>query len=263
MFSGHFYNRRVVKATAVFGSLFNEIRIVQRDGSGSWNQMRVPLSYGPKRKFLERIAQMEDGEDAERRLAIKLPRMSFEMTNFAYDPNRQLPKTNHYKRASTDPERMGKFYVGTPYILSWQLAVYGKRQDDCLQVVEQILPYFNPEYSINIKPYDGIDSISDDVMITLTGVNISDDYEGAMEDRRAIVYTLDFDMKVNFYGPKPESGSEDKIIRKVKTALRHYEARTSGNDSDGFIEGLLVEPDPINVSPDSDFSLLFTVYDSA
>lgn len=259
----HFYNRRVVKATAVFGALFDNIYIVQKDGSGAWNQIKVPFSYGPKRKFLERIAQMDNGEESERRLAIKLPRISFEMTGMNYDPSRQLPKRNNYKRSTDDPNRMGQYFVGTPYVISWQVNVYGKRQDDCLQVVEQILPYFNPEYNVSMKPYDGIDDISEDMPITLTGVSTNDDYEGDMAARRTIIYTLDFDMKLNFFGPKPTPGEETKIIRKVNTVIRNYDYINSSSDSDGFMKRIVVEPNPLDVSPDSDFSLIFTVYDSA
>lgn len=259
----HFYNRRVVKATAVFGALFDEIYIVQKDGSGAWNQIKVPFSYGPKRKFLERIAQMDLGEEGERRLAIKLPRISFEMTGMNYDPSRQLPKRNSYKRSASDPDRMSKYHVGTPYTISWQVSIYGKRQDDCLQILEQILPYFNPEYNISMKPYDGVDDISEDMPITLVNISPSDDYEGEMANRRTIVYTLDFEMKLNFYGPKPRDGEEDKIIRKVNTVIRNYDYLNSQRDSDGFISRVIVEPNPLDVSPDSDFSLIYTVYDSA
>lgn len=260
---GHFYNRRVVKATAVFGALFDNIYIVQKDSTGAWNQVKVPFSYGPKRKFLERIAQMDNGEESERRLAIKLPRISFEMVGLAYDPGRQLPKRNSYKRSTSDPERMARYFVSTPYVISWQVSVYGKRQDDCLQIIEQILPYFNPEYNVSMKPYDGVEDISEDMPITLTGVSNNDDYEGEMASRRTIVYTLDFDMKLNFYYPKPVPGQEDKIIRKVNNVLRNYDYINSTSDSDGFLSRIEVTPNPLDVSPDSDFSLIFTVFDSA
>lgn len=259
MFGSHFYNQRIRKSVAVFGALFDNLYVVRASGGTSFTQMKVPLSYGPKRKFLERIADMDDQEQQGRQFAIKLPRMSFEITNIAYDATRQLPKVNNFKRSVADTERSAKYYVGVPYIISFQLSVYAKSQDDALQVVEQIIPYFNPTYTVTVKPYDGVDDIKDDVPIQLVSVTFSDDYEGDMAARRTIVYILDFDMKVNFYGPAPEFG--DKIIREVN--MNMYLMDEGLQDSDVFAEAVRVTPNPLNVSPDSDYTFDVTILDSA
>jgi len=200
MFGDHFYHQRIRKAVAVFGSLFNDIKIVRKDASGNTlSQQKVPLAYAPKRDFLARIDAMANGEDAERQIALKLPRISFEILAMNYDPQRQMPKTNNCIQFPTNYDgTASRLYTPVPYIVSFQLNAYAKTQDDALQIVEQILPYFTPNYTLTIKPLNDFD-IKEDVPITLTGVTFSDDYEAPLENRRSIIYTLDFDMKISLY----------------------------------------------------------------
>jgi len=160
MFGSYFYHQRVRKAVAVFGSLFNNINVVRTDAAGDViSQVKVPLSYAPRRDFLARIDAMRDGEEAERQIAIKLPRMSFEITSMNYDATRQLPKMN---KCVTFPDglsdRAQEVYTPVPYTISFQLNVYAKAQDDALQIVEQILPYFTPQYTVTVKPLDNFDT---------------------------------------------------------------------------------------------------------
>jgi hypothetical protein len=202
---------------------------------------------------------MANGEDAERQLAIKLPRMSFEILGIAYDSSRQLPKTNNYKRSVDGQEGIQKrYYVSVPYTINFQLNIYARSQDDALQVVEQIIPYFNPQYTVSVKPYDGVQDISEDVPIILSSISFSDDYEGAMEQRRTIIYTLDFEMKIGFYGPKPTDDEAEKVIRKVSTNIYNMDAGWFG-DSDEFLEALVVTPNPIDANPGDEFTLTVDV----
>lgn len=235
MFGNHFYNERVRKSVAVFGALFNNLYVIRKSGDKVLNQSRVPLAYAPQRKFLERIQQMLDGESAERQVAVKLPRMSFEITNIAYDPARQLPKTNYFTKAGDTSDARNKFYTSVPYIISFELNIYAKQHDDALQVVEQIVPYFNPQYTISVKPISGYESIVDDVPLILNGVQFSDDFEGAVEARRTIIYTLQFDMKIAFYGPKP---SESAVITQVDVDL--FDMDVNSADSDEYLETVRV-----------------------
>ena len=200
MLGDHFYNQRIRKAVAVFGSLFNDIKSVRTDASGrSLSQQKVPLSYSPRRDFLARLDAMQDGEEAERQIAVKLPRMGFEIVAMAYDNIRQLPKMNNCITFPENYDGTGqKLYTPVPYTISFQLSIYAKTQDDSLQIVEQIMPFFTPHYTVTVKPLDGFD-IKEDTPITLTGIVFSDDYEASIENRRTIIYTLDFDMKVNLY----------------------------------------------------------------
>lgn len=249
MFGTYFYHQRIRKAVATFGAMFNDIYVLRKDsGGGIISTQKVPLSYGPRAKFLDRIREMPD-LTTDTKVAIKLPRMSFEITNVAYDPARQLPKLNSFQKGveGTILSR-NKIYNGVPYILSFQLSVYAKNQDDALQVVEQVLPYFNPQYTLSIKPLDDIDTLKEDVPVILTGVVLNDEYEGEMAaTRRTIIYTLDFDMHVYFHGPITASG----IIRTSITDVLNQGAGL--NDSDIPLERITVTPNPASASPDSDF----------
>lgn len=257
MLTGHFYHERIRKSVAVFGSLFNDIYIFRKTASGvGQGQMKVPLSYGPRSNFLTRIAEMANGEEAERQLAIRLPRMSFEMLGLNYDPIRKLPTNNSTIQALATPGSQTsrtKMFTAVPYNLLFQLNIYGKTQDDALQITEQILPYFNPQYTVRVKPIDDVPAIIDDVPVVLQGVTFSDDYEGSIEQRRTILYTLDFEMKVNFYGPV----AAKDIVTEVQTSL--FRMDTGLSDSDDQLSTLTTVATPSGVGPDSDFSLVTTI----
>ena len=260
MFGNWFYHKRVRTAVSLFGSLFNNLYILRQNSSGETiSQVKVPLSYAPKRNFLERIESMSKGEDAERRVAIKLPRMSFEITNMAYEPTRQLPKVNSISKAIENSYlTRQKLYTSTPYTITFQLNIYAKSQDDALQIVEQILPYFAPQYTVTVKPFTDIPTLTEDVPITLSGVTFSDDYEGALEQRRTIIYTLDFEMKISFHGPINDGAS---IIRDVRSNF--FIIGSGLADSDTYLKTLQIEPDPNTVTADSDYGFIETNLDSA
>lgn len=256
MFGSWFYNKRVRTAVSVFGSIFNNLHVLRQNSAGETiSQVKVPLSYAPKRSFIDRLAEMQKGEEAERRVAIKLPRMSFEITNLVYDAERQLPKVNQFTRSVTDVTKKKKFYTSVPYTMGFQLNVYAKSQDDALQIVEQVIPYFNPQYTLSVKPFTDYAEIVEDVPIILNGISFSDDFEGSVGQRRTIIYTLDFEMKMSFYGPDKDSS----IIREVDA---NFFLKEEGfNDSDLFVERLNITPSPTNVSPDSDYGFNELLYD--
>lgn len=257
MFGTYFYHQRIRKSVAVFGSLFNNLYVLRQNSSGATiSQVKVPLSYAPKRSFLERIRDSLDGEAAERQVAIKLPRMSFEIIAITYDSTRQLSKINNFNLSSaTGNGFRSKFYAPVPYNINFQLNIYAKSHDDALQVVEQIIPYFNPQYTLTIKPIEGFDTIKEDSQVILQSVSFTDDYEGAVEQRRSIVYTLDFEMKIAFYGPI----NDGSIIRQADVDL--YSIGTGAiADSDEFLEKIRVVPDPASASPDSDYGFTTTIF---
>lgn len=261
----HFYHERVRKSVAVFGSIFNDAYVVRRSGDKVVSQVKVPIAYAPQRKFLERIEEMytAGNRDLEQQTAIKLPRMSFEVTNMQYDTQRQLPKTNHIKCRGDNPEegRAYKIYAPTPYVVTFELNIYGKQHDDCLQVVEQTLPYFNPQYTVSMKPLPGLSDIVEDVPIILQSVTFSDNFEGALEERRIIIYTLTFDMKLFFWGPtckKPR-----KVIETID--IDFFDDTLTGRDSAApfYLETQRVEAiQPPHMHPvdlDSDYQIITDV----
>ncbi len=210
MFGNHFYHATMRKSVAVFGTLFNNISVVRLDGSGGiLNQVKVPLAYGPKEKFLSRIDQ-DTMSDAS--MALKLPRMSFEITSLAVDSNKKENKKNKIVfEHATDKSKRQMIRAQVPYNIGMSLSIMTKNQDDGLQILEQILPYFQPDYTVTIKPIDGWTTYKQDVPIILTGVTIDDSYEGDYTSRRVLTYNLEFNMKMTFY-----SGTQDsKVIKSV------------------------------------------------
>ena len=231
MFGTHFYHQRIRKAVAVFGSLFNDIYVVRKDAAGNTlSQVKVPLSYSPKRDFVARIDAMNNGENAERQIALKLPRLSFEILAMQYDASRQMPRTNACVVFPDDYDAgASKLYTPVPYVVSFQLNAYAKTQDDALQIVEQILPYFTPNYTVTIKPLNDFEVVEDSP-ITMTGITFSDDYEAPLENRRSIIYTMDFDMKLYLY----KSISDGAKI--IEEACVNFLNLDGGTDEELFVK---------------------------
>lgn len=248
MFGTHFYHQKVRKCVAIFGTLFNNIYVVRPNG-----QIKVPLSYAPREKFLQRIRENPDLTN-DTKVAIKLPRMSFEITSFTYDNQRQLTKISNFNTTGTANNNRQKFFSPVPYNINFQLNVYAKNQDDALQIVEQILPTFNPQYSLTIKPFaTEFPTFKEDIPIVIQSLSFSDDFEGALDQRRSIIYTLDFEMKVSFYG----SISTSDIIRTAKTTVFDMQGG-AGGDSDVAIERITTTPNPLSTFGFADSDYGFT-----
>lgn len=257
MFGTHFYHKRVRTAVSVFGSLFNNIYVLRTNKDGEViSQVKCPLSYAPKRSFIQRLEEMRSGEESERRVAMKLPRMSFEITSMSYDAQRQLPKTNNFSTAvAGSTTQRAQFFTSVPYDMTFDVNIYAKSQDDALQMVEQILPYFNPQYTVTVKPFSAdYPEIKEDIPVTLQSVSFSDDFEGSVGDRRTIIYTLAFGMKISFMGPQ----TNKSIIREVNNNLYNI-----GADSDVFLTRMQTTPTPNGISVDSDYGFNLTYLDSA
>jgi hypothetical protein len=256
MFGTHFYHKRVRTAVSVFGSLFNNLHVLRTNSSNQViSQVKVPLSYAKKRDFLSRIEDIGTGE-SEYKLAIKLPRLSFEITSMTYDATRQLPKVNTMSRAiQNSVVSRQRLYSATPYTIGFALNIYAKNQDDALQVVEQILPYFTPQYTVTVKPFTDIPTLLEDVPITLSSVSMNDDQGTPLGSQRTIVYTLAFDMDILLHGPTSTDGQ--KIIRDVRTNFF-----LQGEDSDQYIHTTKLLTDPVGVSVDSDYGFTLTHMDS-
>ena len=166
------------------------------------------MAYGPKNKFLTRL---EQNPNVGRKVAITLPRLYFEMTGIDYDPGRKTSPIQKYKSIIADNGNEIKVqYVPVPYNMSFELGIIAKSQDDALQIVEQILPYFQPSFSITINMIPEMDE-KRDVAIVLNNINYEDEWDDDFIQRRFIVYTLNFTAKTYFYGPY----SNSDIIKKA------------------------------------------------
>ena len=208
----YFYHKHIKKAIIVFGSVFNNISIERKNSSGTTVQtLRVPLAYSPKEKFLSRIRAIPDIE-SRGEVAITLPRMGFEITGINFDPARKLsPVQKNVKSGSDGSNNYSRTFVSTPYDMTVGLYVFAKNQEDALQVVEQIMPYFNPDFSVTINDLPEL-AIKRDIKITMDSVTFEDDYDGDYASRRSIIWTMNFTVKLNFYGSVGDQGYITKVI---------------------------------------------------
>jgi hypothetical protein len=237
MFGEFFYNEHIKRCVAVFGTLFNNLEIRKRDASGKvLSAMKVPIAYGPRAKFLSRIEGDTNLRDPK--LALKLPRMSFEITSLDYAPEFILQK--HNKR-TTQISSTTRSTVNEPikYRIGFQLNIYSKNQDDVLQILEQILPNFKPEYTVAVK--ETANNFVSDMPFSLKSVSISDEYEGDYLTRRSLIYTIDFESYINFYGPITTS----KIIKKAIVDI----ADKDRTEKDAPFETIVVQVNPLSAGP--------------
>ena len=232
-YSYHEIFRRTVVA---FGTLFNNIELRRTN-----EVMKVPLAYGPKQKFLARLDQTPD--PTNKRVQITLPRISFEINGIQYDSSRKVSPTQKIKVAK-DVDENKNVYMPVPYNLSFELAIISKNQEDGMQILEQILPFFQPHYNLSVKLIPEIDDTRD-VPVVLTNVDYEDSYEGDFASRRAIIYTLQFTVKTYLYGPVTDA----KIIKKVVTDMYTKVDTTSAPREVRYT----IQPDPITADADDDF----------
>tara|TARA_A100001035_G_scaffold40359_1_gene27674 strand:- start:342 stop:1187 length:846 start_codon:yes stop_codon:yes gene_type:complete len=256
---GTYYYHEIIRKTIIgFGTLFNDIHI-RHAGEGGTNhsEIKVPLAYGPSQKFLARIQQQADLNKA---VQITMPRMSFEMTNISYDATRKSSLVQTFK-ACSDGSKAKKVFMPVPYNIGFELNILSKLNDDSLQILEQILPYFQPHFNLTI---DLVDSIGEkrDIPIILESIGFQDDYEGNFDTRRALIHTLQFTAKTYLFGPVADTS--DGLIRKVqvdmytstdvKTAKREVRYTvTPTSKVDRNDDGVINEEDHKLLMPGDDF----------
>ena len=207
----YFYHEILRSTIVAFGTLFNNISIKHTDDADSVvSTIKVPLAYGPTQKFL---ARMEQAPNLNKPVQITLPRMSFEFTGLTYDPSRKVTTTQSFLSGlESDKTKPRKTYMPVPYNMSFELAIYTKLNDDMLQITEQILPYFQPAYTLTV---DLIKTIGEkrDIPVIFDGITMRDEYEGDFDTRRSLIYTLRFTAKTYLFGPITDVSKD--IIKKV------------------------------------------------
>ena len=206
----YFYNEIFRSVIIGFGSLFNGIQIKKKDESGDdFSVIKVPLAYGPTQKFLARLQQ---NPDLNHPTQMTLPRMSFEFTALAYDPSRKSTKTQTMVITNANGDEERKTFLPVPYNMTIVLSVYTKLNDDMLQITEQIAPYFQPGYTIPIK-FLGDYEETVNTPVVLENIDMTDEYEGNFDTRRALIYTFTFTAKTMLFGPLTDVTKD--IVKKV------------------------------------------------
>lgn len=204
MFGASYYHEVIRKYIIMFGTMFNDIDVQRFDSNGNRIQtLRVPIAYGPKEKFLVRIS---DDPNLDREIALSLPRMAFEIVNMSYDPTRKLPSTiKNTHVSSTDKGKLLTQYTPVPYNIEMALYVFVKNADDGVQIIEQIFPYFTPEWTSQVRVIPELD-LTYDIPTILSSYSTEDTYEGDFATRRALIHTLNFTIKGYMFGPVRSSG---------------------------------------------------------
>ncbi len=243
MLGQQFYHETIRKVVVAFGSMFNDIHLVRKDNSGNITQsMKVPLAYGPRQKFL---ARLREDADLTKQVAVTLPRIGFEIAGVSYDPARKLNRVQKFKKVKgSKAQQLDTQYMPVPYNIEFSLYIMAKQSDDALQIVEQILPYFQPDYTVTIN--DNTDmGVKRDVPIVLGGVTYEDTYEGDFTSRTTIIYTLSFTAKFYLYGPVTSS----KVIKTVQADQYTDMPDKSPKRSQRYT----VTPNPTTADADDDF----------
>ena len=240
MFGQFHYHSAIRKYIIMFGNMFNDIDVVRFNKAGeSVQQLRVPIAYGPKEKFLIKLRTDPDGR---REIAMVLPRLSFELTSMNYAPERVLNRTHKQLGIGGGNNSLRQTFTPAPYDLDMTLYAMFANQEDAVQVVEQILPYFRPEWTNSVKIVPELDTYVD-IPTIYTGMTIEDTYDGDFDTRRAIIYTFTFKIKGYLFGPVTNKG----IIRRTLVNTFNPQANTATSNvvirtSDTKLQTLTLTP---------------------
>ena len=264
MFGNQFYHQSLRRYVIMFGNLFNDIVVQRINKAGQVVQtLDVPVAYGPKQKFLVRLAQ---DPNLDRDVAIQLPRIGFEITSISYAPERKLSSTQRNVKLNVDNKnRLFEQFVPVPYDIGMNLSIFVKNADDGTQILEQILPFFTPEWTTTVKLIDQMD-IKMDIPTVIQGVSYEDVYEGDFDTRRTIIYTCDFVVKGYLYGPVRNSGIIKRAVANIydtnssNTVFAAEINTRPGLKSDGTSTTDASLSVPVNqIAANSDFGFVTTI----
>lgn len=203
----HFYNGSARKIVASFGSLFNNIILVRYDSAGvPQKSIKIPITYASQKAFIAKIkeASLSDGIS----VSVSLPRISFVLESLTYDPSRQLNPLEYTNKSNVDPSIKDKQWNPVPYIYNFNVSVYANTTEDGLQIIEQIVPWFTPEFNLPINMVDRVI----DVPIALNDVSFEDNFEEGFENNRMIQWNLSFEAKGLFYKPNSTPGIIQSVV---------------------------------------------------
>jgi hypothetical protein len=231
--------------------MFNDLVVQRLNSAGTVIQtIAVPIAYGPKEKFLVRLDQKPDLDD--RSFAVTLPRLGFEISGLAYDATRKLTRVQKFKKVKSGVSgEVNNFnYVPVPYNISLNLYAFTATAENGLQIIEQILPFFQPDYTITVNVLPEM-NIKRDIPIILNSVSYEDSYSGDFTTRRAVIYTLNFTAKTYLFGPMSNQG----VIKTVQSDIYTDTNLTTAKRE----ERIVVVPDPTTADADDDFGFTTTI----
>lgn len=247
--NAHFYNRTIRKVVVAFGTIFNDIELIRytKDGLTAKERFKVPLTYGPKEKYLTRITS---DPVLTKSIGVHVPRISFNLDGLSYDMSRKQVTTlqNFAAGSSTSIKTQ---YLPIPYNFDFSMSIYVRNTEDGTQILEQILPFFTPDFTVTVNFINDMNK-KYDMPIILDSVTSSVDYEGDMATTRLIIWDLSFTAK-GYIWPAVKTG---EVIRQSNTNL--YFANTNLNNSIKT-STITITPDPANADPDDEFGFSETI----
>lgn len=218
MFGQTWSHNTIRKYIILFGTLFDNMYINRENSAGATVQtLKIPLSYGPKDKYLARI-DMDVGRNSSalnQPIATVLPRMAFEMVTMSYAPDRKMNTINKIHKVTTDNDQMQYQYAPVPYDFTFQLYIMVKNAEDGTKIIEQILPYFTPEWTATVNLMSDING-KYDIPIIFNDISTEDTYEGEFTQRRALIHTLTFTVKGYLFGPTRKG----EIVKDIDVNIR-------------------------------------------
>jgi hypothetical protein len=241
-----FYHGIIRKSIVAFGRLFSDIYIDRKSGDSvtgtTIQRLQIPLAYAPKEKWLVRL---EQDPNLENNTYTSLPRMSFEILGYNYDPARKVNRMQQIK-CGDGTGSVSTMYTPVPYNIDMSLYILTKTQEDGLQIVEQILPTFTPEYTMTINAVPDM-NVKLDVPIILNNVAVNDEYDGDFQTRRFVTHTLNFQMKVNLFGPitgknvidtvNANVGSNENFSNPNRVYTAEGDVTTATVDTESWLDG--------------------------
>tara|TARA_Y100001938_G_scaffold141677_1_gene211812 strand:- start:190 stop:996 length:807 start_codon:yes stop_codon:yes gene_type:complete len=251
MLGKYFYNEGLRKVTIAFGAIFNNIQVQRTNSNGDVIQsIKVPLAYSPKEKFINRLDQQPNLD--EREFAITLPRMGFEIKTLAYDPSRKLTRLQKFKsvKSNINGKVLDFNYTPVPYNIGYDLSIFTATAEGGLQITEQILPFFQPDYTVTVNVVPEL-NMKRDVPIILGNIDFQDSYDGSFTTRRAVVYTLSFTAKTYLYGP----ATTQKVVKTVQSDIYTDVDRVNKSRE----ERIVIVPNPTTADANDDFGFTTTI----
>jgi len=258
--NAHFYNRTIRKVVVGFGTLFNDIQLIRytRDMATEVERFKVPLSYGAKEKYLTRLAS---DPDLTKSIAITVPRISFDMVGMSYDSSRKGVTTNRNFSLGTNNTSLKSQYGPIPYNFDFNLSVYVRNTEDGAQIMEQILPFFTPDFTVTMDFIPGMDQ-KYDMPIILNSVSTTTDYEGDMMSTRLILWDLTFTAKAFIWPPVKTS---EMITTSTANTYLNFANSANGDiitsntfTQNSIISSVQTRPNPNTAGPDDEYGFAET-----